>query len=57
MINHKSTLSLNLSKRLFETSDEIVGHGFGEAQGRKETENVCCGTAREAVLGVNKILT
>ena len=41
MINHKSTLSLNLGERLFETSDEIIGHGFGEAQGRKKTENVC----------------
>ena len=57
MINHKSTLSLNLGERLFETLYEIVGHGFGEAQGRKKTENVCWGTAREAVLGVNKILT
>ena len=41
MINHKSTLSLNLGERLFETLYEIVGHGFSEAQGRKKTENVC----------------
>ena len=57
MINHKSTLSLNLGKRLFETFNEVVGHVFGETQGWEQAENVCRGTAGEAVLGVNKILT
>ena len=25
----------------FQPFYEVVGHGFGEAQGRKKTENVC----------------
>ena len=41
MINPKSKVRLNLGKRLFETFNEVVGHGFGEAQGREQAENVC----------------
>ena len=41
MINPKSKVRLNLGKRLFETFNEVVGHVFGEAQGRKQAENVC----------------
>ena len=41
MINPKSKVILNLGKCLFEMLYEVVGHGFGEAQGRKKTENVC----------------